>query len=146
MTDLLVSNLLTKLCRHMKESRRYFQKIYGLSIYFTDHPPEGSSIYKIVAGIWIFCGLAWLAMVFHMVIFFVRSLTNKISTEDFEIKVVEGHEEVCYKGYFPLFYFLRFYYCKKRVLPFIVILSNNRASEKKQKKKKKKKKKKNKLF
>ena len=34
-------------------------------------------------------------MVFHMISFYIRSLTNKMKAEDFEIKVEEGNEEVC---------------------------------------------------
>lgn len=57
--------------------------------------PEGSTIYKMVIGLWIFCGLAWLAMVFHMAIFYMRTLTNKIDTNDFEVtQIVEGNEQV----------------------------------------------------
>lgn len=58
--------------------------------------PEGNSLYKAMIGLWIFCGLAWLAMVFHMVIFYVRSLSHKIDTEAFEVtQVVQRDDQVC---------------------------------------------------
>lgn len=59
------------------------------------HSPEGSAVYKVAIGLWIFSGLAWLAMVFQLSIFYIRSLTNKIDTEAFEVtEVVKGNEQV----------------------------------------------------
>ena len=50
--------------------------------YFSSYPglqsANDKSIYLIATEAWIFCGLAWLAMVFHMVVHFVKLVTNKI--------------------------------------------------------------------
>lgn len=68
----------------------------GFGDYIPDNKsPQGSPIYKILIGLWIFCGLSWLAMVFHMVVFYIKLCPNKIDTDAFEVtRIVEGREKI----------------------------------------------------
>ena len=71
-------------------------RYFVFRLFSDQHSPEGSAVYKVAIGLWIFSGLAWLAMVFQLSIFYIRSLTNKIDTEAFEVtEVVKGNEQVC---------------------------------------------------
>lgn len=67
----------------------------GFGDYVPDQKsPDGSSIYKVIMGLWIFCGLAWVAMVFHMMVFYMKLLPNKIDTDAFEVtRIVDGSKK-----------------------------------------------------
>lgn len=77
----------------------YFTVVTLTTVGFGDYvpdqkSPDGSSIYKVIIGLWIFCGLAWVAMVFHMMVFYMKLLPNKVETDAFEVtRVVERSEK-----------------------------------------------------
>lgn len=61
----------------------YYTIVTLTTVGFGDYVPgqqsrDNEEIYRIVTEVWIFCGLAWLAMVFHMAVHFVQLVTNKI--------------------------------------------------------------------
>ena len=63
---------------------------------------ENKAVYKIVTGIWILCGLAWLTMLFHMAVHFVKLVTNKVDAATHHTNTTEGDHQVRFMCHFSL--------------------------------------------